>query len=87
MKRRTHNVREPVVCRVILVSLISNVPKHVLNLILLLHRGCDLRVRHAVRVVVKLLEILHVVYIIGDLDAAARDAELVPCIPRLLLFL
>ena len=65
--------------------LISEVPEHVVNLVILFHGRCDLRVSHGVGIV-ELREVLEVVDV-GDLDAAARDADLVARDARLLLLL
>ena len=61
--------------------------KDSLYLILLLQRRRVGFICHSVGVVVELLEILHIVYVVGDLVASARYANLVTRVSRLLLFL
>ena len=83
-KRKTHHVLVPVIRRILFVPFISKVPEHILNLVVLLHGRRDLGVSHGIGVV-ELLKVLEVVDVVGDLDASARDADLVAGEVRVLL--
>lgn len=68
------------------MPLVSTVPEDILDLIVVLRRYCSLCKGDSLRVV-KLLEVLHVVDIVGNLHSSARHADLVPGISCLLLLL
>ena len=69
------------------MSLVPTVPQYILYFVLFLHRSGGFRVRNGTRFVVKLLEVLHIVHVVGDLHSSARDAKFIARVSCPLLFL